>query len=123
MVSVKAIIALCAVAFFIGPVEATGGNAHNKPSCEKKLFNSYCEFKQLVLTKKDDKCIRARDVLNEAVSDCVAEDPVKRMVQSIQYVQIFAPNCKNVKLPSDECSDLPRCLQMLFDTSGRIIRW
>jgi len=29
--------------------------------------------------------------------------------------------CSN--LPLLECSDLPRCLQMLFDTSGRIIRW
>jgi len=36
---------------------------------------------------------RARDILNEAVSNCVAEDPVKRMVQSVHYVRLFAPNC------------------------------
>jgi len=44
---------------------------------------------------------RARDVLNEAVSNCVAEDPVKRMVQSVHYVRLFAPNCPTIELPLD----------------------
>jgi len=44
---------------------------------------------------------RARDILNEAVSNCVAEDPVKRMVQSVYYVRLFAPNCPNIELPLD----------------------
>jgi len=44
---------------------------------------------------------RARDILNEAVSNCVAEDPVKRMVQSVHYVRLFAPNCPTIELPQD----------------------
>ncbi|KAF6016556.1 hypothetical protein EB796_025139 [Bugula neritina] len=64
---------------------------------------------------------RARDVLNEAVSNCVAEDPVKRMVQSVHYVRLFAPNCPTIELPLDGCGLLPKCLQKLFEPSGQRI--
>ncbi|KAF6035548.1 hypothetical protein EB796_006156 [Bugula neritina] len=122
MVSVKEIISVCAVAFFIGTAEAAGGNSTTDVSCEDQLYDSFCEYKQLVLTQEREKCLDARDILNEAVSNCVAEDPVKRMVQSVHYVRLFAPNCPNIELPSDGCGQLPTCLQMLFDRSGQRIR-
>ncbi|KAF6035546.1 hypothetical protein EB796_006154 [Bugula neritina] len=83
MGSVK-VITLCAVALVIGTVRADDGNTHNKPSCEDKLFNSFCEFKQLVLTKERKKCLKARDILNEAVSIIVL-----RKILSKEWYNLF----------------------------------
>jgi len=36
--------------------------------------------------------------VTKTISGCVETDPVKRMVQSIHYVRLFALNCPNIQL-------------------------
>ncbi|KAF6035537.1 hypothetical protein EB796_006145 [Bugula neritina] len=115
LVSVKVIIATCAVALFSGVAEVESG-----ATCEVNLWNIFCPFKKLVMTQKRGDCLSARDKLQVAAfSNCVVRDPVKRVFQGIQYVNLFRSNCKGIEFPRDGCGELARCLRIGFDKSGK----
>ncbi|KAF6035539.1 hypothetical protein EB796_006147 [Bugula neritina] len=122
MVSVKVIIALCAVFLFTGVAEVESKSYHGKPTCEDNLYKLFCEFKTLVMTQKRDYCLRARDKLYAAtLNNCVVKDPVKRTFQGIQYINLFRSNCKGIEYPQDGCGEIENCLKKAFDKSGKTL--
>ncbi|KAF6035536.1 hypothetical protein EB796_006144 [Bugula neritina] len=57
MVSVKATIAVCIVALFVGMAEVKSDSYSNSP-CEVILYKEFCDFKKTIQTKKRSDCIK-----------------------------------------------------------------
>ncbi|KAF6024088.1 hypothetical protein EB796_017603 [Bugula neritina] len=116
-------IALCAaILLAVDFSDAMRAAVHPKiPVCEENLFNEFCKFRQLVKTRHPDKCLRARALLQRAISDCEVKDPVKRVFQGSRYVKLFVRNCGDIEFPSEGCGKITTCLQTIFKLNGRRI--